>query len=86
MAKNVLYNPEVGNARSVKVFINKDMERYPGGFESNVSQYGTEIVIQSNDAPDIARGDQIIDGSTVYEVQDRIPEGCDQFEITVSVK
>lgn len=78
------YHKSTGVVSTVQVIVDRNIEVFPGGFDSNAAERRTEISIQKADAPLIQRGEKIVTSSDAWEVKDILED--DGIEVRVSVK
>jgi hypothetical protein len=78
-----VHSKERGTVTACNAVIDKDVEIFPSGFESGVSERMTEVTLLKADAPYLTRGDLIVYGSTSYSVQDIIEDDGVVVKVTV---
>ena len=84
LGKAVAYHTHTGIVRTVQAIIDKGVEVFPGGFESNASERRTEISLLWTDAARVKRDEKIVDGDDVYTVEEILED--DGIEIRVAVR
>ncbi len=80
---NAVYSPAVGDDVTTDVIVDKDVEVFPGGFDSEVTERMTQISLQKSDITSAQRGETVIVGSITYLLKDLISD--DGIEIVYTV-
>ena len=83
-AYEVAYIPEGGERVATVVFIDRNVDVFPGDYETGVSERRTEITLRADHAPNPCRGDVIATDSESFTVAELLDS--DSFSSKVSVK
>lgn len=85
VGKDATYTPAGGSPiPNLRIIIDRDVQRFPGGFNSQVSGRRTEVSFLASSGIAPKRGDTIDSESETFKVEGL--EGNDGNFITVSVK
>jgi len=87
-AYDAVYTPAVGDPVTTVVLLDRDVEQFPGGFESNVSERRTEIEFRKDHVSSPSRDETVTvtlpAGDTVYTLHDVVTD--DGFSVRISVR
>lgn len=78
------YQPEGGEGVDTVVFIDRNVEVYPGDYETGVSEKRVEITLRSDHAPTPSKGDVIATSDESFTVTELLDS--DSFSSRVSVQ
>lgn len=83
----VSYHTLGGLVRTIQAIVDRDVEEYPGEFESAAHDVRHRITLLSTDAPNIKAGELIVFGSDAFELCDRLTaEGEAVVQYTARLK
>jgi|GEM_PF-3865226 len=82
-AYEAVYIPEGGERIDTVVFIDRNVETFPGGYETGVSEKRVEITLRSDHAPTPRKGDIIAISNESFTVAELLDS--DSFSNKVSV-
>ncbi|RLA21066.1 MAG: hypothetical protein DRQ61_09055 [Gammaproteobacteria bacterium] len=78
------YWPQGGDSVETIVLIDRDIQLFPGGYESGVAEKRTEVVLRFDHVGTVQRGDVITLPGETLTVEDEISN--DRFAVKVTVK
>lgn len=78
------YTPAGGSSVETVVFIDRNVEVYPGDYETGVSEKRVEITLRSDHAPTPSKGDVIATSDESFTVTELLDS--DSFSSRVSVQ
>ena len=84
LGEAVTYHQATGIQRSIKAIIDRNVQSFPGGFETDAGERRTEISLLKSDAPRLTRGELIVTDDVDYEIKDIIDD--DGIEVRATVK
>jgi hypothetical protein len=83
-AFDAVYHPSGGIAVPTVVFIDRNVQLFPGGYETGVSERRTTITLRSDHAPRVCDGDVVVVGEETFVLSD--PVEWDDFSAVAPSK
>ena len=82
LGEPVTHHSHKGTVHAVYAVVEENVEVFPGGFDSGVTERTNKISMLKTDVPDLKRDDLIVTADALYTVQDIIEDDGVVIEVS----